>query len=283
MIVLQAGEAKAVVLPDMGGGLASLAAGGRPVLRQWSGDRQDGPFALACNLLLPFSNRISGGGFVHDGHHHVVPPNFAPEPFPIHGDAFQREWTVIEQDADSASIALDHGRIGPFHYRAEARYRLQPECLHVDLAMTNTSDLSLPFGLGFHPWFPRDANTRLRFSATGMWPETSDHLPATQCHVPLDSAVWQSGAPLPYGWINTAFSGWVGEASILQGPKFASVRVSGTGLTTALVYSPSSRADFFCFEPVSHPVDAHNLPGQPGLVVLAPEQSLEASMTLNWG
>ena len=42
-------------------------------------------------------------------------------------------------------------------------------------------------------------------------------------------------------------------------------------LSTYLVYSPSRSADFFCFEPVSHPVDAFNLPGEPtshGLVIL---------------
>lgn len=283
MIVLHSGDAQAVVVPDLGAGLASLAAGERPVLRPWSGDRGDGPFALACNLLLPFSNRISGGGFMQGGRQYRVPPNLPGEALPIHGDGFQREWTVTDQNSDSATFILSRGAIGPFRYRAEVRYDLQPDRLHIQLAMTNTAEVALPCGLGFHPWFPRDAATRLQFFATGMWPEAPDHLPATLHPVPLDGSDWQSGAPLPEGWINTAFSGWTGEADIRQGSRFASVRVKGEGLATALVYSPSSHADFFCFEPVSHPVDAHNLPGQPGLVVLASGQSLTAGMTMTWG
>jgi aldose 1-epimerase len=45
-------------------------------------------------------------------------------------------------------------------------------------------------------------------------------------------------------------------------------------------YSPSNKADFFCFEPVTHPVDAHNLPGGPtanGLRVLAPREAMTAA------
>ena len=51
-------------------------------------------------------------------------------------------------------------------------------------------------------------------------------------------------------------------------------------LSTYILYSPSDQAGFFCFEPVTHPVDAHNLPGGPernGLTILAPEETLSAA------
>ena len=63
MITLTAGPSKAKIIAEMGAGLASLSVDEKPVLRPCSGRVQDGPFALACNLLAPFSNRISGGGF----------------------------------------------------------------------------------------------------------------------------------------------------------------------------------------------------------------------------
>ena len=53
-------------------------------------------------------------------------------------------------------------------------------------------------------------------------------------------------------------------------------------LLTAILFSPSSAAAFFCFEPVSHPVNAHNLPGMPGLTLLAAGETLTAEMTLDW-
>ncbi|VFR55006.1 Aldose 1-epimerase [plant metagenome] len=37
-----------------------------------------------------------------------------------------------------------------------------------------------------------------------------------------------------------------------------------TGCGLYLLYCPAD-GDFFCFEPVSHPIDAHHLPGHPGL------------------
>lgn len=52
------------LVPEMGGGIARLDVAREdgamlPVLRPWSGNPKDGPFALACNILVPFSNRIS--------------------------------------------------------------------------------------------------------------------------------------------------------------------------------------------------------------------------------
>ncbi|MFN4131420.1 MAG: hypothetical protein ACK4GC_16620, partial [Paracoccaceae bacterium] len=88
-------------------------------------------------------------------------------------------------------------------------------------------------------------------------------------------------AALPADWVNTGFAGWDGVAHVAQGPAAVSV-VLRSDQSTAILYSPSSAADFFCFEPVSHPVDAHNLPGMPGLTLLARGETLTAEMTLDW-
>ena len=51
-------------------------------------------------------------------------------------------------------------------------------------------------------------------------------------------------------------------------------------LRTYILYSPGRDASFFCFEPVSHVVDAHNLPGGPeanGLAILAAGEIVEVS------
>lgn len=278
---LVAGDAVAVVAPDRGGGLASLEAGGRPVLSAEAG-RPAGPFALAMNLLLPFSNRVSGR-FHFEGRTHDLAPNLAGEPFPIHGDAFQRPWEVLRADIREAVLRLGEGRFGPYRYEAEATYRLGPSSLAVDLRLTSRSEVALPFGLGFHPWFPREAGTRVRFRAAGCWPQDDRFLPASEAPVPLPPD-WRFDppAPLPRGWINAAFSGWDSVAEVLAPPNAPSVRLTAPGLSTLIVYSPSAEAPFLCLEPVSHPVDAHNLPGRPGLVRLAPGESLSASLTLAW-
>jgi aldose 1-epimerase len=284
MITLIAGSSKADIVPQMGAGLAGLWAGERPVLRPWSGREEDGPFALGCNLLVPFSNRISGGRFSFDGQLHPVPTNVPRETYPLHGDGFQRPWETATIARDRAELHLPRGGIGPFRYDAAISYHLTSAYLETRLSVTNRGESELPFGLGLHPWFPRSGDTRVQFTATGHWPEAPDHLPATREPLPFDSGCpWQDLAPLPQGWINKGFSGWDGRAQIVQGPGATSLQMTSEGLGIAFLYSPSDAADFFCFEPVSHPVDAHNLPGQPGLVRLAPGETQTASMTLTWG
>ena len=65
VLTLEDGRSRLRIVPAMGAGLASFEAltadGPVDVLRPWDGSGD--PFALGCNLLVPFSNRISGGGF----------------------------------------------------------------------------------------------------------------------------------------------------------------------------------------------------------------------------
>ena len=281
-LTLRAGRAEAEVAPERGAGLAGIEVGGRPALSARAGRPEGSPFALAMNLLLPFSNRISRP-FAHEGRVHALSPNLAGEPFPIHGDAFQRPWEVLSRTDRSARLRLPEGRFGPYRYEAEVTYGLTPGSLAATLEVTSRSACPLPFGLGFHPWFPRTPATRVRFSATGCWPQDDRHLPATTGPVPVPPDR-DFGVPmaLPPGWMNLGFSGWDGEAEIRQDDTAVSLRVSAPSLSTLILYSPSAEAPFLCLEPVSHPVDAHNLPGQPGLVRLAPGESRSATMTLRW-
>ena len=281
-LLLRAGPARAEVAPDRGGGVASLEVGGRSVLSSHVGRPQGSPFGLAMNLLVPFSNRI-GRPFVHEGQVYALEPNLDGEPFPIHGDAFQKPWEVVSAADDAALLRLPDGHFGPYRYVASIAYGLAPDSLTATLGVTSRSAQPLPFGLGFHPWFPRTSATRVRFSATGCWPQTDRHLPASLEPERLPPA-WDfsAPAPLPPGWTNTGFSGWDGEAEIWQDDTAVPLRLSAPGLSTLILYSPSAEAPFLCLEPVSHPVDAHNLPGRPGLVRLAPGESLSATLTLRW-
>nr|MDA8250534.1 hypothetical protein [Rhodospirillales bacterium] len=112
--------------------------------------------------------------------------------------------------------------------------------------------------------------------------EDARHLPTRR--VPLaERPAWDfaAGRALPPGWINNGFVGWDGRATIGWPGRGLALAVEAEAegadgaapLAVFLVYSPGAQADFFCFEPVSHPVDAHHLAGRPGLFRLAPGQS----------
>ncbi len=159
-----------MVVAEMGAGLAGLWQGDRPVLRPCADPGLAGPFDLALNILAPFSNRIDHG-FMFDGARQAIPPNLAGERYPIHGDAFQRAWKVEAMTGPVAVLRLEAGEIGPFRYAARLTYQLLPGALSVGLELLNRGPVTLPFGGGFHPWFPRNAATRVSFAASGWWPE----------------------------------------------------------------------------------------------------------------
>ncbi len=285
---LQSGIARLVVAPELGGAIARLGlchnGYERPVLRPWSGNSEDGLFALAANTLAPFSNRISNGGFDYNGNHYKIPPNLKGEACPIHGDGFQKPWIITAQSANTIRLVLEKGSIGPYLYHAEQLFSLSEKTCKIELTLTNTASEELPFGCGFHPWFPRNSKTALAFKADSVWLEDKNYLPTKKILLG-QNPVWdfQTLRKLPAHWLNNAYNGWSGHARIVQEEDLVSVEVTASdNLSYAIVHTTGSICDFLCFEPVSHPVDAHNISGRPGLKILKPGQSLNCWMQLSW-
>lgn len=279
---LTAGDACLVLAPTMGGGIARLDVGGKPVLRPWSGDETD-PFSLACNVLIPFSNRISGGGFTWRDTFYPLASNLEGERFPIHGNAFQRPWQITKTGT-SALMTLPDGNFGPWTYEAQQAFDLTPNNLDVRLTVTNRGKDPMPFGCGLHPWFPRDSETLLSFSAQAVWLEDKFHLPSEMLQLP-DKSEWSFEHPrnLPKTWINNCYSGWQGAARIRQPDCAVSCAVlSDQIMEYAVVFSPNETANFFCFEPVSHAVNSFHMEGQSGLTELVNGESLTTTVIISW-
>lgn len=280
-LILGDGIAEVVIHPHLGASIGDYLAP-HPVLKT-GGAGRDGAFGLGCQVLAPFANRISGGGFTLNERVHPLAPNVAGEPYPIHGNAFQSAWMVVEATPNTVRLSLVSHGPGDFRYRADLSYRLDRGALGAAISLTNTADFPLPFGLGFHPWFVRTPAARLRFGASGYWTELPDHLPDSFVPSVGTSGFGRgSSEPLPTDWINRAFAGWAGAAELLWPERGSGIRLAARGLGVLMVYSPGASADFICLEPVSHTVDAHNRSGR-GVVapsILAPGQSLSAEMTI---
>jgi aldose 1-epimerase len=56
-------------------------------------------------------------------------------------------------------------------------YAIGDGVLHASLTVINRAAIALPFGLGFHPWFPRTPTTMLRASATHVEQQDEEYLP----------------------------------------------------------------------------------------------------------
>ena len=282
MISLRSGHLHAEVLPLVGGGLSRLDWMGHEVLRAAPPDATV-PGQLACFPLVPWSNRMDPAGFVCDGRIVTPAANRAGEPCPIHGEGWQHAWQVSDQQSDAVTLVLDRRDAQPFSYEARLQYALNHDALAVSLEVRNTGTVRLPFGLGLHPWLPRPGDARLHARADTVWLSGADRLPSSQVPVPQE---WNFNAArgLPPGGVDNVFCGWDGEALITWPASQLSLRISAD-MGYYIVYAPPGR-DFFCFEPVDHAINAHNLPGGPaanGLTMLEPGQSLQRQVTFRVG
>lgn len=280
MLELISPSLRLVVRPEIGASVARFdwmdGAEARPLLRPWDG-RSDDPNAHACYPLVPWSNRISGGGIEAGGRFWPLRANWPGAPYPIHGEGWQQAWQVERRTAAEVVLALESDGQPPFDYRARLTYALADDALTMRLAVEHRGAVAVPYGLGFHPWLPRTPDTRLELAASEVWLETAAHLPAGK--VPIgDRPDWDFARerPLPDAWINNGFSGWAGTARVRWPERGLRLTVTASPvLDTCILYSPGRDATFFCLEPVSHPVDAFHLPGMPGLRWLRTGERLE--------
>lgn len=234
------------------------------------------PNRLACYPLVPWSNRISGGGFELDGRRIEVPLTRDDEPWPIHGTGWRRPWRVTHSDDNEAMLAFDEESFGPYRYHATLHYLVRGNVLYVVLDVINTGAEPMPFGLGLHPFFPRDADTRLHAPARKVWRnDGATPLPIKLGAIPKDWRFDEARA-LPGDCIDHGFVDWSGEARIHWPSRGISLDIH-TDVDRFVMYTPVG-ADFFCFEPVDHAIDAVNLPGgavDHGMTLLEPGESLQ--------
>lgn len=282
MITLRSGHLYAEVLPSVGGGLARLDWMDQEVLRAAVPDASS-PGQLACFPLVPWSNRMAPTGFVCDGRTVRPAPNRAGEPCPIHGDGWQQAWQVEDQHGDAVTLLLDRRDALPFSYEARLHYALDVDSLRVTLEVRNTGTVRLPFGLGLHPWLPRPGDALLHAPADTVWRSGADRLPSSQVPVPQE---WDFNAArgMPSAGVDNVFGGWNGEAAITWPASKITLRISAD-MAYYILYAPPGR-DFFCFEPVDHAINAHNLPGGPvanGLTMLDPGQLLQRRISFSVG
>ena len=275
--VIDDGQLRAVVRPDLGAGLARFDLhDGTPLFRP-APDNTTEPFALANILLVPWSNRIGGSEFSYGGEYYALSPNVPGEALPLHGSGFQHPWRVTQASAMRVDLELECDTPAPFRYTARASYGVQDGALCMTLSVVNVSGTALPFGLGFHPWLPRTPRTTLHMPATGVWLTDAQLLPTRR--VPISATPdWDfaTSRPLPQTFIGNAFTGWWHRATIAWPERNLALDIeAGPGLDTCIVYSPDGNCDFLCVEPVTHPPNAHNLPGGPlanGLVELLTDE-----------
>ena len=272
---LHAGALRLALRPDLGGCLAGFWHRDTPILRSVEPALLTASRASACYPLLPYSNRLAYRKFRWKGSDYTTQPNFDDNPHSVHGVGWLRPWEIVSSSALEVVLRLRHTGDAdwPFAFEAKQYFTLSPQGMTVQMVFTNTAEVAQPVGLGWHPYFPKRARSRLHIELANRWDADAAQLPVRKVAQPgIDSDV----SHLSY---DHCFEGWHGPARI-RDEKF-SLQLSSS-LTYLVVFTPGDR-DYFCVEPVSHVSNAIHMadPAAHGLRTLAPGESCEASMKLD--
>ena len=271
---LRAGPLRLALRPDLGGCIAGLWRDGLPVLRSTEPDALTASRPSGCYPLVPYSNRLGYRRFRWLGQDHTTQPNFDDSPHSVHGVAWQRPWTVLSAGETEAEIGYTHaGDVHwPFAFELRQGFGLETAALPLGFTVPNGADQPQPVGLGWHPYFPRRARSRLHVELSDRWESDPTGLPTRKVPQPgIDGDV----AHLAF---DHCFEGWRGAARIRD--EKLSLRLTSS-LPYLVVFTPGTR-DYFCVEPVSHVSNAIHMahPLAHGLRSVAPGASVDAWMKL---
>lgn len=145
------GDQEATVV-EVGGGLRTLTAGGRPVLAGY-GD------AEACRsgrgqLLMPWPNRVRDGRYAFGGTDHQLAITEPAHANASHGLVRWARWELAARDDSAVTVRTrlhpQPGWDGVLDLRV--RYALAADGLRVTSTATNVGAATVPFGYGAHPY-----------------------------------------------------------------------------------------------------------------------------------
>jgi aldose 1-epimerase len=224
--------------------------------------------------LVPYSNRLGYRKFRWKGRDYTTQPNFADNPHSVHGVGWLRPWEIVSSSVLEVVLRYVHTPDAdwPFAFEVRQYFTLTPQAMSVQMVFTNLADVSQPVGLGWHPYFPKRARSRLHIELSDRWDSDATQLPTRKVAQPgIDSDV----SHLNY---DNCFEGWKGPARI-RDEKFSLQLTSS--LRYLVVFTPQDR-DYFCVEPVSHVSNAIHMadPAAHGLRTVAAGESFEAWMKL---
>ncbi len=267
--------------------LAHQANGQVPLLRP--AELSDATTALqsGCFPLVPFGNRVNGNLFSFDGREYSLTANTDWDEHYLHGDGWLNPWQCLEHSASMLLLEYIHTR-GPYRYLARQRFTLDGATLCVALSVTNQGAETLPFGLGWHPFFPLTGQTRLQAGAGGYWREGAQWLAGEHQTTLPEECDFNHPRPLPRHWLNNGFSGWDGTAEIDWPERRHRITLMTTPACPVYfvfvsdpAFNPGYDFEFFCFEPMSHAANGHHLPDLGGLKALDPGETLTQELAFN--
>ncbi|HEY9280513.1 MAG TPA: aldose 1-epimerase [Eoetvoesiella sp.] len=265
LLHLTAGKAELVLAPHIGGSIVAYRdyRDGKTV--NWMRPVSDDAVAsgsvsdMASFPLIPWSGRLRDGTFMFNGQRITVPSAKPDSPHTIHGLTRYHPWQVVESSAHRACLRYEHSAGDwPFSFVAEQEFVLTERSLALTMRLHNTSNRPMPFGLGHHPYFPRNEHTTLTTSVGQAWFSDEAVMPLYIADHPVARHLPQ-GVRIDDYVLDNTFLNWSHQATINWPDQARALTLSAaTPLDFLVLYSPAD-VDWFCVEPVSNTTDCFNL------------------------
>ena len=273
------GAMRLVLTPGHGGSISALQWNGVDLLRPAPAEPHD-ILEAASFPIAPIVNRIPNATFQFEDRDVRLTPNLLDLPDFFHGQGWRSPWTLERSEEGVAVLQFIHeSGEWPWRYVSRQTFSLLPSGVRMELAVKNLSDSNMPAGLGFHPYFQRTPQTRLKTVYDGYWATDEARRPQARADGSYRKD-WLAGDDFndTVDTDHTHF-GFAGEA-VLTDPDLPTLTLTADPTCDNLhVYAPAG-GDFACVEPVTDRADPFGeTPLQ--IRILAPEEELSIWMEIN--
>ena len=285
-VTLECESFKLTLSPSIGGAISAfewLSEGdAQPILRKCNNPPEK-VLDSACFPLVPYVNRIRGGRFAFRGREIRLRPNMAGDPSPLHGQGWLNPWQV--ENAEGSRVVLNYRHQSgewPWAYEARQEFVVDDHGLFARLTCRNIDDEPMPCGLGFHPYFPCGAETRIDTRVSCAWTIDEHVLPVKK--VPAEGRYDLRNRLVCGQGLDNGFGGWAGQARLSDPAWPYHLRMSSPQAKFFQLYSPPE-GGIFVAEPVTHANAALNAPESQwrdlGLRILEPGEEMRLDMRID--
>ena len=257
-------------------------------------------------ILFPYPNRVRDATYEWEGQKLHLPT--AATGHAVHGLVRDRPFTVEARETGEAGArvtlairAADHPDLRehyPFDFALRVSYTLSPGGLRTQAEVTNEGGQSMPFGIGFHPFFrfplvetTRREDCRVLLWGPRVWELDAENLPTGRV-LPVPAEQDARGyTPIGETAFDTVYTGlalddpgagtWSGRY-LDPGASVEVIVVADQAFREAVLFAPLARP-LLSIEPYTCATDALNLAAagvDAGLLTLAPGATWSAGYTI---
>lgn len=299
ILTLESDKLRVLISPVVGGSIFSMEYKYegewlhimRPTTSSALKEGNSGDFA-SFNLI-PFSNRIENGLLKYRGREYVLDIN-NPDGHTIHGEVRQRALKVEHSDSSKIIMSFksdDFDDISwPFPFYAEIVHELIGDsCLSTYMKLKNVGEITMPGGMGIHPYFMRkltdvDNRVDLCMPIKGIYP--GDTTIPTGHYVDVEERLdFSEGKELTDEFLDNCFAIGNGDITISWPGSGISLKMEKDDIFShGIIYCPKEEKEFFAIEPVTNCNNAFNMAEagikDTGTIYIEPGDSIEGSIKI---